>query len=69
MVSADQDRAIVASTIALAQSLDLKVIAEGVEDDRIMKLLNELNCDYAQGYGISRPLTSDNLLQWIEQYH
>jgi diguanylate cyclase (GGDEF)-like protein/PAS domain S-box-containing protein len=69
MVSVEQDKAIVASTIALAHSLDLKVIAEGVEDDRIMKLLSELNCDYAQGYGISRPLTSDSLLQWIEQYH
>lgn len=67
MVKDDQDKAIVASTIALAHSLDLKVIAEGVEDDEIIALLREMKCDYAQGYGISRPLSFDNLVSWLNQ--
>jgi predicted signal transduction protein with EAL and GGDEF domain len=67
MVKDDQDKAIVASTIALAHSLDLKVIAEGVEDDEIISLLGDMQCDYAQGYGISRPLSFDNLVAWLGQ--
>jgi diguanylate cyclase (GGDEF)-like protein/PAS domain S-box-containing protein len=63
-----QDSAIVKSTIALAHSLELKVIAEGVEDDETLGLLNKMNCDEAQGYGICRPKPLGELITWLETY-
>jgi diguanylate cyclase (GGDEF)-like protein len=47
---------IVKSTIELAHSIGLNVVAEGVEDEATWRLLRKLNCDLAQGYLISRPL-------------
>jgi len=63
----DHNRAIVRSTIALARSLELQVIAEGVEDVSVLQTLAEMKSDQAQGYGICRPLPLDDLLVWIGQ--
>ncbi len=50
-----RDLALVRSTIALAHSLGLRVVAEGVEDNASLDLLTDLGCDLAQGYLISKP--------------
>ncbi len=50
-----RDLALVRSTINLAHSLGLRVVAEGVEDESCLSLLATLECDVAQGYLISRP--------------
>jgi EAL domain-containing protein (putative c-di-GMP-specific phosphodiesterase class I) len=50
-----RNRALVGSTINLAHSLGLRVVAEGVEDVESLELLSALDCDLAQGYLISRP--------------
>ena len=52
----DQDRVIAHSTINLAHSLGLKVIAEGVEDEDTLHELARQGCDFIQGYYISEPL-------------
>ena len=65
MLSNTQDSAIVRSTIALAHSLDMKVIAEGVEDKETLNLLRKMNCNEAQGYGICRPQPFEKLVEWI----
>lgn len=54
MESNHEDRIIVESTINLAHNLGLKVVAEGVENKEVLKLLDDLGCDQAQGYFISR---------------
>jgi len=54
--------ALVASTIELAHSLDLRLIAEGVETDQILQLLRHVGCDEAQGYFIGRPLPGSEVL-------
>jgi diguanylate cyclase (GGDEF)-like protein len=51
----ESDAAIVLSTIDLAHNLDLRVVAEGVEDAQALDQLGRYGCDYAQGYYISRP--------------
>jgi EAL domain-containing protein (putative c-di-GMP-specific phosphodiesterase class I) len=56
--------AIVHSTIDLAHSLRLLVIAEGVEDDETFSDLAAMACDQAQGYCISRPLPADDFQRW-----
>lgn len=47
--------------ISLAHSLNLEVLAEGIEDMNQYESLKKLNCDYIQGYLFSKPLTSSNL--------
>ncbi len=59
------DRVMVQSTIALAHSLDRKVVAEGVEHREILDLLIEMNCDIAQGFAVGRPMSLDSLVKRI----
>jgi EAL domain-containing protein (putative c-di-GMP-specific phosphodiesterase class I) len=62
------DTAIVASTIALAHSLGVRAVAEGVETTGQLELLRGMGCDYAQGYLFSRPLDFEALCTWLEAY-
>lgn len=59
------DAAIVNSTIGLAHSLGLRVVAEGVETNQAWDLLASMLCDSAQGYYVSRPLPADELQRWV----
>jgi EAL domain-containing protein (putative c-di-GMP-specific phosphodiesterase class I) len=61
-----RDEAIVRSTIRLAHELDVKVIAEGVEDQKTVAELVGLECDMAQGYYFSPPLSLPDLVAWFE---
>jgi diguanylate cyclase (GGDEF)-like protein len=51
-----RDRLIVASTVSLGRALGLDVVAEGVEDEQTLAVLQELGCDLAQGFLFSRPV-------------
>ncbi len=53
------DAAIASAIIAMGNSLNLKVIAEGVETEQQMEFLKENNCHQVQGFLISRPLPAD----------
>jgi len=57
--------ALVASTIALAHSLGLRMVAEGVETDVALTELTRLGCDQAQGYFICRPVPAAELDYWL----
>jgi diguanylate cyclase (GGDEF)-like protein len=59
----DEDDAIVRSTIELAHSLGLLVVAEGVESEDILERLGALGCDLAQGYCLSMPVPAAELFQ------
>lgn len=59
--------AIVRAIIAMAKGLGLKVIAEGIEDDAQARLLLEFECDYAQGYFYSRPLSEEDYLEYLQE--
>jgi EAL domain-containing protein (putative c-di-GMP-specific phosphodiesterase class I) len=50
------DRDLVAGVIALARSLGKVTVAEGVETEGQLKILEELGCDWGKGYLWSRPL-------------
>ncbi len=61
------DEIIVRSTIELAHNMGLKVTAEGVETEEVLKRLGELGCDLAQGYLISKPIPADALERWFRE--
>ena len=61
------DAAIASAIIAMGSSLNLKVIAEGVETKQQMDFLRENNCDQVQGFLISRPLPADQALKVLRQ--
>lgn len=60
------DEHIVRATIALAHSLNLETVAEGVDSQEQLEFLQALSCDYIQGYLLSVPLTVEDFEQFIE---
>ena len=57
-------RAVVDAVVKLAHALGLKVVAEGVENERQQRILVELGCDELQGFLFARPMTARALLLW-----
>jgi diguanylate cyclase (GGDEF)-like protein/PAS domain S-box-containing protein len=62
------DLAIVQGVIGLASAFHHKVVAEGVETTEQILMLLELGCDLMQGYGLSRPMPSDKVLDWVRDF-
>ena len=62
------DRIIVSSTIELAHNMGLHVVAEGIENIKVWKFLQEMNCDYGQGYYMSRPIPVSDFEAWHQQW-
>ncbi|BCB87460.1 putative bifunctional diguanylate cyclase/phosphodiesterase [Phytohabitans suffuscus] len=62
------DAAIVRSVIELAGALGLRVVAEGVEDERTWRLLHAAGCHVAQGWFYARPMPADELVTWLARY-
>jgi diguanylate cyclase (GGDEF)-like protein len=67
MLQDDNDLIIVRSTINLGHDLGLRIVAEGVEDERTLMRLATLGADLAQGYHLSKPLTPEAFTQWLGQ--
>ncbi|MFK5915698.1 MAG: DUF1631 family protein [Woeseiaceae bacterium] len=62
MATNPNDYAVVKSITEIGHFMGKKIIAEYVQDDETIQLLQELGVDYAQGYGIEKPRILDNLL-------
>jgi len=62
-----QSSAVVTAIIALARSLGLRVIAEGVENLRQMEVLHRLGCGIMQGFLFSRPQPPEDIEIWLQQ--
>jgi diguanylate cyclase (GGDEF)-like protein/PAS domain S-box-containing protein len=65
LVPGGPDEFIVVSTINLAHNLGLTVVAEGVEDERVLEMLVAYACDSSQGYFFARPLPAEDLAVWL----
>jgi diguanylate cyclase (GGDEF)-like protein/PAS domain S-box-containing protein len=64
----NDDVAITVAIINLAASLSLAVVAEGVETPEQAHFLEEHQCDFLQGFYISRPLPPEDALLWLQQH-
>ncbi|MFS0918257.1 EAL domain-containing protein [Brevibacillus sp. 179-C 1.1 NHS] len=62
-----ESQAIVKAIVTIAQSLNMNVIAEGIELDDQVAALKENGCDHGQGYLFSKPLTTDDFDQFLRQ--
>ncbi|AOZ93077.1 ABC transporter substrate binding protein [Paenibacillus crassostreae] len=60
------DISITSSIISVGHDMGLEVVAEGVELEEQLSLLKELKCDKVQGYFISKPIPSNEVVNWIE---
>jgi diguanylate cyclase (GGDEF)-like protein len=58
------DQAFVRTIVSLASSLDLDVVAEGVEDEAAWRMTSDLGCTHVQGYFLSRPLPAAAFRDW-----
>ena len=67
MVANDNDLVIVRSTIDLAHNLGLSVVAEGIESERHLAILQDLGCDHGQGFFVSQPLPVERLTAWFDE--
>ena len=63
-----EDCAIATAIVALAHSLKLTVVAEGVETKEQLMFLRSLGCDEMQGYLISPPLPASQFISWLQDY-
>ncbi len=61
------DVKLIRAIVMMAKNLELPIVAEGVETRQQWDFLQRLDCDYAQGYLISRPLTKAHLLPFLQQ--
>lgn len=64
-----RDSAIVRAIIAMAHSMNLQVVAEGVEQDSQLAFLRNQGCDEVQGYLISKPVPAQVLTQLLQRRH
>lgn len=66
MVSNSDDQLLVKTTLSMGHSLSMTVVAEGIEDESTLAILQAMGCDLAQGYHIARPMPGDDFKAWIK---
>jgi EAL domain-containing protein (putative c-di-GMP-specific phosphodiesterase class I) len=67
LTSNPNDAAIVQAIIQMGHSLNLRVIAEGVEDAEVLDRLRTLGCDEVQGYHFAKPMTAEEFVRYVRR--
>ena len=65
----EKSKKIISALIALAKSIGVLTVAEGIETNKQYEFLKMANCDLIQGYLFSRPLSVDDFEKWCVDYH
>jgi EAL domain-containing protein (putative c-di-GMP-specific phosphodiesterase class I) len=68
LAESNRDHRLIAGIVALAKTLGLEVVAEGVETEVMSDQLVALGVDQLQGYLIARPMDAASATRWIEAY-
>jgi diguanylate cyclase (GGDEF)-like protein/PAS domain S-box-containing protein len=69
MLDDPEDLAIVEGVLGLARAFRRLAVAEGAETPAHCKLLLKVGCEFAQGYGIARPMPADQMVAWKAHWH
>lgn len=64
----DNDTIIVRSTVDLGHNLNLKVVAEGIENIEVWEILAKMGCDYGQGYFMGKPIPEKDYKEWLTKW-
>ena len=67
LCSRERDAAVARTIVALARTMGVEVIAEGVETEEQAAALSALGCEYAQGYLFSEPVSGDLAGEWVPE--
>jgi diguanylate cyclase (GGDEF)-like protein len=62
------DQNIVKSVVELGHQFGMEIVAEGIENQETLVLLDNYGCEWAQGYHICRPINAANFIQWFHEY-
>lgn len=65
----NDENALVKAIIAMGHSLELEIIAEGVETEEQLDFLKQLGCNTVQGYYYSHPLNGDDFIKFVRENH
>jgi EAL domain-containing protein (putative c-di-GMP-specific phosphodiesterase class I) len=65
-LNGDSGPEIMRTIITLAHSLDMELVAEGIERNQQREILFSMNCEYGQGYLFSKPVDSATATQWFQ---
>jgi EAL domain-containing protein (putative c-di-GMP-specific phosphodiesterase class I) len=69
ILGAKKENRIVGTIVSLVHNLDMKVIAEGVEHKSQYEYLKQISTDIYQGFIMSKPLTVDETIEFIDQFY
>ena len=69
MVADRRTRLIVSKIVQIATSLELGLVAEGVETNKQSEMLGKMGCNIIQGYLISKPITEDEAFNFVKKPH
>jgi len=68
IIDNEDDKILTQTVISMAHLLGLKTVAEGVETQKHVEILEELGCDYLQGYFYSKPITKKDFITLLQKY-
>jgi len=68
IIDNEDDKILTQTVISMAHSLGLKTVAEGVETKEHVKILENLGCDYLQGYYYSKPIPKKDFITLLQKY-
>jgi len=66
MLDDSEDLAVVTSVVTLSREFKRKVVAEGAETNAQLQMLHSINCHYAQGFGIAKPMPASHVIKWMK---
>ena len=63
-----KDRQIVKIVVELAHVFDMRVVAEGVDNEDCLEVVTELGCESVQGFYVARPMRADLIESWVDAF-
>ncbi|WP_297406943.1 EAL domain-containing protein, partial [uncultured Cetobacterium sp.] len=63
----EKSKIVYSNLASLVKKLNLKIVSEGIETEKQLDFLKEINIDYGQGYLFSKPLRKEDYIEYIEK--
>ena len=56
------------NTVRMIKDMNMQIVVEGIEDEKTLKLFEDMGCDYIQGFYFSKPLPRDEFVRFILEH-